>query len=90
MLLRLAYLTVADTSAAFRLFLMTDREQDAEIPVLRHKITVLERQLAGTRARATAPNRPLPAALLYGCLPGRCGGYGYRPGRTRCYVGTAT
>ena len=62
--MRLAYLTVANTFAALRLLAMTDREKDTEIMVLRHQITVLERQLAGTRVRFTAPDRALLAALL--------------------------
>ncbi|MFB4295172.1 hypothetical protein [Actinomadura sp. NTSP31] len=63
-LLRSAYLTVANTFAALRLLPMTDREQEAEIPVLRHQVAVLERQLAGKRVRFTASDRALPAALL--------------------------
>ncbi|WP_207938702.1 hypothetical protein [Actinomadura darangshiensis] len=66
MLLRLAYLTVANTFAALRLLPMTDREKDTEILVLRHQITVLERQLAGKRVRFTAADRALLAALLHG------------------------
>jgi putative transposase len=50
-LLRLAYVTVANTFAVLRLFPMTDREKDAEILVLRHQIAVLERRLVGRRAR---------------------------------------
>ncbi|CNG33957.1 transposase [Mycobacterium tuberculosis] len=63
-LLRLAYLTVANTFAALRLLPMTDQEKDTEILVLRHQVAVLERQLAGTRVRFTAPDRALLAALL--------------------------
>jgi transposase len=57
-------LTVANTFAALRLLPMTDREKDTEILVSRHQIAVLERQLAGTRVRFTAPDRALLAALL--------------------------
>ena len=63
-LLRLAYLTVANTFAALRMLPMTDREKDAEILVLRHQVAMLERRLAGTRVRFTAPDRALLAALL--------------------------
>jgi len=45
--LRLAYLTTSNMFAVLRLLPMTDREKDAEILVLRHQITVLERQLDG-------------------------------------------
>ncbi|MER6812023.1 hypothetical protein ABT299_22370 [Spirillospora sp. NPDC000708] len=62
MLLRLAYLTVANTFAALRLLPMTDRDKDAEILVLRHQIAVLERQLAGKRARFTAADAVVGAA----------------------------
>ncbi|MDL4821115.1 integrase core domain-containing protein [Actinomadura opuntiae] len=65
MLLRLAYLTVANAFAVLRLLPMTDREKDAEILVLRHQITVLERQLDGARVRFTGPDRALLAALLH-------------------------
>ena len=65
MLLRLAYLTVTNTFAALRLLPMGDRDKDVEILVLRHQITVLERQL-GTDARVPfAPeDRAFLAALL--------------------------
>ncbi|GAA1858087.1 hypothetical protein [Actinomadura bangladeshensis] len=43
---------------------MTDWEKDAEILVLRHQITVLERQLDGPRVRFAGPDRALLAALL--------------------------
>ncbi|ONI92630.1 hypothetical protein ALI22I_02895 [Saccharothrix sp. ALI-22-I] len=46
MLLRLAYLGVANAFALLRLLPMSDRDKDAEILALRHRITVLERQLA--------------------------------------------
>ncbi|WP_412520809.1 integrase core domain-containing protein [Actinomadura madurae] len=65
MLLRLAYLTAANAFAVLGLLPMTDREKDAEILVLRHQITVLERQLDGARARFAGPDRVLLAALLH-------------------------
>jgi putative transposase len=68
-LLRLAYLTVTNTFAVLRLFPMSDRDKDAEILALRHQITVLERQLSGTRVRFTAPDRVFLAALLHRLTP---------------------
>src|SRR5690349_3349068 len=43
---------------------MSDRDKDAEILVLRHQITVLERQLHGDRVRFTPADRAWLAALL--------------------------
>lgn len=63
--MRLAYLTVTNTFAVLRLLPMTGREKDAEILVLRHQITVLERQLDGARVRFTGPDRAMLAALLH-------------------------
>jgi transposase len=64
-LLRLAYLTITNTFAALRLLPMSDRDKDVEILVLRHQITVLERQLgADTRVRFAPKDRALLAALL--------------------------
>jgi hypothetical protein len=48
---------------------MSDRDKDAEILALRHQITVLERQLSGTRVRFTAPDRAFLAALLHRLTP---------------------
>ena len=45
MLLRLAYLGVTNAFALLRLLPRSDRDKDAEILVLRHQITVLQRQL---------------------------------------------
>ncbi|WP_433241094.1 integrase core domain-containing protein [Actinomadura nitritigenes] len=59
-------MTVANTFAVVRLLAMTDREKDAEILVLRHQITVLERWLDGVRVRFAGPDRVLLAALLHG------------------------
>ncbi|WP_331767891.1 hypothetical protein [Embleya sp. NBC_00896] len=42
--LRLGCLTVTNAFAALRLLLMSDRDKDAEIPALRRRLTVLERQ----------------------------------------------
>ena len=65
MLLKLAYLGVANTLALLRLLPMSDRDKDAEILALRHKITVLERQLHGDRVRFTSVDRAWLAALLH-------------------------
>ncbi|MGW2153978.1 helix-turn-helix domain-containing protein [Nonomuraea sp. NPDC001699] len=65
MLLRLAYLTVTNAFAALWLLPMSDRDKDVEILVLRHQISVLERQLgADTRVRFAPEDRALLAALL--------------------------
>src|SRR4051812_2944490 len=57
MLLRLAYLGVANAFALLRLLPMSDRYKDAEILALRHQITVLERQLGKTRPRFCPSDR---------------------------------
>lgn len=69
MLLRLAYLTVANTFAVLRLLPVSDRDKDIEILMLRHEITVLERQLGGRKVRFTASDRALLAALLHRLRP---------------------
>jgi hypothetical protein len=63
MLLRLAYLSVANAFALIRLLPMSDRDKDAEILALRHQITVLERQLGKTRPRFCPSDRAFLAAL---------------------------
>ena len=65
MLLRLAYLGVTNVLAMLRLLPMSDRAKDVEILLLRHQITVLERQLHGQRIRFTPADRALLAALLH-------------------------
>jgi putative transposase len=64
-LLRLAYLGVANAFTLLRLLPMTDRDKDAEILALRHQLTVLQRQLGPTRIRFTPSDRALLAALLH-------------------------
>jgi putative transposase len=64
-LLRLAYLSVTNAFAMLRLLLTSDRDKDAEILVLRHQITVLERQLGKQRVRFTPSDRAFLAALLH-------------------------
>ncbi|MEY9895679.1 putative transposase [Catenulispora sp. MAP12-49] len=70
MLVRFAYLAVANTFAALRLLQMSDREKDAEILALRHQIRILQRQLGGQRVRFEPADRALLAAFL-GALPRR-------------------
>lgn len=58
MLLRLTSLTVTNTFAALRLLPMGDRDKGMETLVLRHQITVLERQLgADARVRFAPADR---------------------------------
>jgi putative transposase len=64
-LLRLAYLGVANALAMLRLLPMSDRTKDAEILALRHQLAVLERQLYGQKIRFTSADRALLAALLH-------------------------
>jgi putative transposase len=49
-LLRLAYLGVANVFALLRLLPMSSRDKDAEILALRHQLLVLQRQLGPDRA----------------------------------------
>jgi putative transposase len=63
-LFRLAYPGVTNAVALLRLLPISDRDKDAEILVLRHQITVLERQLRGEKVRFAAADRALIAALL--------------------------
>jgi hypothetical protein len=71
MLLRLAYLAVTNGLAMLRLLPMSDRAKDAEVLVLRHQLTILQRQLGGTRVRFAPADRAFLAALLHR-LPARC------------------
>jgi putative transposase len=64
-LLRLAYLGVTNVFALLRLLAVSDRDKDVEILVLRHQITVLERQLGTTRLRFCPGDRVFLAALLH-------------------------
>ena len=65
MLLRLAYLGMANVFALLRLLPMSNRDKDAEILALRHQLSVLQRQLGPDRARFTPGDRALLAALLH-------------------------
>jgi hypothetical protein len=64
-LLRLAYLTVANTFAVLRLLPMSDRDKDVEILALRHQIGVLEWQLGDQKVRFASADRAFLAALLH-------------------------
>jgi hypothetical protein len=50
-LVRLVYLSVTGVFGLLRLLPMSDRDKDVEILVLRHQITVLQRQLGTARPR---------------------------------------
>ncbi|MFC4856914.1 hypothetical protein [Actinophytocola glycyrrhizae] len=65
MLTRLTYLSVTNAFALLRLLPMGDRDKDVEILVLRHQITVLERQLGKTRPQFSPGDRAFLAALLH-------------------------
>jgi putative transposase len=58
-LLRLAYLGVANVFALLRLLPMSSRDKDAEILALRHQLSVLQRQLGPDRVRFTPGDRAL-------------------------------
>jgi len=60
----LAYLAVSNAFAVLRLLPVGEREKDVEILVLRHQVTVLQRQLAGARPALGPADRALLAALL--------------------------
>jgi putative transposase len=64
-LLRLVYLSVTNVFGLLRLLPVSDRDKDAEILVLRHQITVLERQLGTTRPWFSGSDRAFLAALLH-------------------------
>jgi hypothetical protein len=50
-LVRFAYLSVTSVFALLRLLAVSDRDKDIEILVLRHQVTVLQRQLGAARPR---------------------------------------
>jgi transposase InsO family protein len=64
-LLQLAYLGVTNAFALLRLLPMSDRDKDTEILVLRHQITILERQLGKDLPRFFPADRAFLAALLH-------------------------
>jgi transposase len=63
--LRLAYLGVTNALTMLRLLPVSDRAKDVEILVLRHQITVLQRQLHREKVRFAPADRALLAALLH-------------------------
>ncbi|MEV6674485.1 integrase core domain-containing protein [Streptomyces sp. NPDC051162] len=63
MLLRLAYLAVMNTFSLIRLLPMSDREKEIEILVLRHQLTVLQRQV--DKPTFTPSDRFLLAGMLH-------------------------
>ncbi|MEU7894130.1 hypothetical protein AB0B45_14845 [Nonomuraea sp. NPDC049152] len=71
MLLPLAYLMVTTTFSLLRLLLASDRAKDIEILVLRHQLTVLQRQV--NKPAFTREDRFLLAGLLHVCRWTRCG-----------------
>ena len=64
MLVRFAYLAVSQAFAALRLLPLSDGEKDVEILALRHRLTVLQRQLGDERPRFRPEDRAPLAALL--------------------------
>jgi hypothetical protein len=64
-LLRIAYLGVANMFALLRLLPASDRDKIVEILALRHQIMVLERQLGKARPRFLPSDRAFLAALLH-------------------------
>ncbi|MEU3090376.1 hypothetical protein ACWCQ0_39120 [Streptomyces massasporeus] len=64
MLLRLACLAVSNAFAALWLLPVSGRAEDAGILALRHRITVLERQLGPRRVKFAPGDRAFLAALL--------------------------
>jgi putative transposase len=63
-LLRFAYLAVTNVFALLRLLPVSGRDKDAEILVLRHQITVLERQLGKARPRFSPVDRAFLACAV--------------------------
>src|SRR5918911_1510787 len=65
MLLRLAYLGIANAFTLLRLLPGGDRDEDIEILSLRHQLAVLQRQLDGPQVRFEPVDRAWLAALLH-------------------------
>jgi hypothetical protein len=63
-LLRLVYLSVTGAFGLLRLLPMRDRDKNAEILVLRHQITVLQRRLGTARPRFSPADRMLAENLI--------------------------
>jgi putative transposase len=64
-LLRLVYLSVTGMFGLLRRLPMSDRDKDVEILVLRHQVTVLQRQLGTARPRFSPADRAFLSALLH-------------------------
>jgi putative transposase len=62
-LLRLPYLTLSSVFTLMRLLPMSDTDKDIEILILRHQLTILQRQTS--RPRLAPADRVLLAALLH-------------------------
>ena len=62
-LLRLPYLALSSVFTLIRLWPMSEKDQDAEILVLRHQLAVLQRQVG--KPTLTWPDRAVLAALLH-------------------------
>ncbi|MGW7008999.1 hypothetical protein ACWGCW_41165 [Streptomyces sp. NPDC054933] len=67
-------LRLANAFAALRLLPMSDREKDVEILALRHQISVLERQLGGTRPSFAPEDRPSSLPCSTDSPNGPCAG----------------
>jgi hypothetical protein len=90
-LLRPAYLGVANAFALLRLLPLSDRDKDAEILALRHQLAVLQRQLGPQqRVRFTASDWALLAALLHRLPRAALKRCTWWCARTPCCVGTGT
>ena len=61
----LVHLSVTNVFALLRLLAASDRDKDMEILVLRHQLTVLQRQLGTARPRFSRCDRAFLAALLH-------------------------
>jgi hypothetical protein len=69
-LVRLVYLSVTNVFALLRLLAASDRDKDLEILVLRHQLTVLQRQLGTARASGNDP-RSVPGLVYIRLTPQR-------------------
>jgi hypothetical protein len=70
-LVRFAYLAVSQAFAALRLLPLSDREKDVEILALRHRLTVLQRQLGDERPRFRPEDRALRVPTNHPARSGR-------------------
>jgi hypothetical protein len=74
MLLRLAYLGIANAFAMLRLLPGGDRDKDIEILSLRHQLTVLQRQPDGQRIRFARPRTACMSGSAFTYATRRCTG----------------